>query len=125
MTTLTNRQREDNAVAAALAARPTIPPPTAYESLVTPYPVWAAIHEFGVPRNDHRSVSEGLLHDEFRTCIDLDESKLNRYFKTMASYTVSQGKIIFTIYERNSMIAFVQWVKDKIRCGKDPSMYEF
>ena len=43
----------------------------------------------------------------------------------MASYTVSQGKIIFTISESNAIIAFVQWVKDKIRCGNDPAMYEF
>jgi hypothetical protein len=92
---------------------------------VTPYPVWAAIHECGVPRNDHRTASKGLLHNEFRKCIDLDETKLNRYLKTMASYTVQQGKIIFTIPERNAMTAFIQWVKDKIRCGKDPAMHEF
>jgi hypothetical protein len=107
----TIEERETNTVDAALAANPPSLPPMAYGSLATPYPVWAAIHECGVPRKDnrHRTVSEGLLHDYLRTCIDLAEIHLNRYFKTMASYKVTQSWIIFTIPERNAMITFIQW----------------
>ena len=122
----TNKKIEEDAVKAALLAGD--PEPTPYGPLVAPYPVWAAIHKCGVARtNDrHRTVSDGLFHSDFETCIDLDKTKLNRYFKTLALYTtVAQGNITFTIPERNAMIALVQWVKDLIRCGKDPSYHKF
>ena len=50
MANLTNEQREDAAVAEAQAVTPSNPPPKAYEVLVAPYPVWAAMHACGVPR---------------------------------------------------------------------------
>ena len=61
MANLTNEQREDAAVAAALAAGNS--PPEAYETLVAPYPVWAAMHACGVSRTTekHRSVATGLF----------------------------------------------------------------
>ena len=48
MANVTNEQREDAAAAAALAAGNS--PPEAYEKLVAPYPVWAAMHACGVSR---------------------------------------------------------------------------
>ena len=50
MANSTNEQREDAAVAAELAVTPRNPPPKAYEALLAPYPVWAAMHACGVPR---------------------------------------------------------------------------
>ena len=47
MANLTYEQREDAAVAVALATSNL--PPKAYETLVAPYPVWAAMHACGVP----------------------------------------------------------------------------
>ena len=115
----TNEDREEAAVIAD-------PDATAYEPLIIPYPVWPAIHECGVKRDDHMTVSSGLFHDDFETCINLDKAELNKYFKTMTSNAnKKEGKISFTIDERCAMIAFVQWTKDKIRCGKDPAMYQF
>ena len=52
MANLTNEQREDAAVAAAVAVTPSNPPPKAYEALVAPYPVWAAMHAWGVARTN-------------------------------------------------------------------------
>ena len=118
---LTNEERERDAIADARAAGD--PVPTAYQGLVPPYPVWAGIRECGVARGNHTVVSYGLFHDEFETCIDLDRTELNQYFKTMNSYTAASNiKIGFTIPQRNSIIAFVQLANDKIRCGKDPAM---
>ena len=48
MANVTNEQREDAAVAAALAAGNSRP--EAYETLVSPYPLWAAMHACGVSR---------------------------------------------------------------------------
>ena len=126
--TLTTEKREEAAMANGVAATPpTVSTP--YENLVAPYPVWAALHECGVERDNkwyHHVISRGLFHDDFRTCIDLDRDELNSYFKTMAALkTNKEGKIPLSIETRNSMAAFVQWAKDKIRCGKDPAMYQF
>ena len=76
MANLNNEQREDAAVAEALAAGNS--PPKAYETLVAPYSVWAAMHACGVPRTGekHRSVATGLFQDNFETCIDLNDSAL-------------------------------------------------
>ena len=52
----TNEEREREAITDDRAASPPTVP-TAYQNLVTPYPVWAAIHECGVPRNDHKTVN--------------------------------------------------------------------
>ena len=57
MANSTNEQREDAAVAAALAVTPRNPPPKAYEALVAPYPVWAAMHACGVPRTGEKNRS--------------------------------------------------------------------
>ena len=54
MATSTNEQREDAAVATALAATPANPPPKAYEALVAPYPVWAAMHVCEVTRTSDK-----------------------------------------------------------------------
>ena len=77
MENLTNEQREDSAVAAALAEGNL--PPAAYETLEALYPVWAAMHVCGVPRTGekHRSVATGLFQDDFETCIDLNDSALD------------------------------------------------
>ena len=91
MVTLTNEDRENDAVTAALAAND--PPPKAYEALVAPYPVWAAMHACGVVRKDkkHLSVATGLFQDNFETCIDLNNSVLHNYFKATALLRVAEG----------------------------------
>ena len=93
MTNLTNEQREDALVAAALAVTPINPPPKAYETLIAPYPVWDAMHACGVPRtgDKHRSVATGLFQDDFETCIDLNDSALYNYFKSTASIGAAYG----------------------------------
>ena len=78
-----NEARELQAITDGLAHNPPFDA-RAYQNLVTPYPVWAGIHECGIPRtgNKHKIVSYGLFHDEFETCIDLDKTELDKYFKT-------------------------------------------
>ena len=116
---LTNEERAEDAVTAD-------PDATAYQGLITPYPVWAGLHECGIKRDDHHLVSSGLFHDDFQTCIDVDRDELKSYFKSMALYANrKEGKIPLSIAAKNSMVAFVQWAKDKIRCGKDPAMYQY
>ena len=100
MANLTNEQREDAAVAASLSASNS--PPKAYETLVSPYPVWAAMHACGVPRTGekHRSVATGLFQDDFETCIDLNDSALYNYFKATALLAAAYGQIKFQIQQR-------------------------
>ena len=91
MENLTNEQREDAAVAVALAADNS--PPEAYETLVAPYPLWAAMHACGVSitTEKHRSVATGLFQDDFETCIYLNDSALCNYFKSTASLAATNG----------------------------------
>ena len=125
MANLTNEQREDAAVAAALAAGNS--PPEAYETLVAPYPVWSAMHACGVPGTGekHRSVATGLFQYEFETCIDLNDSALYNYFKATSLLAAGQGQIKFQIKQRNNIRALVLWTKDAIITGQDPAMQEF
>ena len=125
MKILTNEQREDAAVAAALAAGNQ--PPKAYETLVAPYPVWDAMHACGVPRTGqkHRSVATGLFQDDFETCIDLNDSALYNYFKATASLETAHGQIKFQIQQKNNIRALFQWTKDAIRTGQEPAMQQF
>ena len=109
MANLTNKQREDAAVAAALAAGNS--PLEAYETLVAPYPVLAAMHACGVSRTTEkqRSVATGLFQDDFETCIDLNDSALYNYFKATASLEKTNGQIKFQIQQRNNIRDLVQF----------------
>ena len=91
MANMTNEQREDAAVAAALAVSNS--PPKEYETLVATYPLWDAMHACGVPRtgSKHRSVATGLFQDDFETCIDLNDSALYNYFKATALLAAAHG----------------------------------
>ena len=112
---------------AALDVTPSNPPPKSYETLVSPYPVWAAMHACGVPRTSekHWSVDTGLFQDDFETCIDFNDSALYNYFKSTASLAASHGQIKFQIQQRNNIRARFQWTKDAIITGQDPAMQEF
>ena len=125
MANLTNEQREDAAVSAALAANNY--PSNAHETLVATYPVWAAMHACGASRTTekHLSVATGLFQDDFETCIDLNDSALYNYFKATASLAATNGQIKFQIQQGNNIRALVQWTKDAIRTGQDPAMQEF
>ena len=120
-----NEQREDAAVAAALATGNS--PPEEYETLVAPYPVWSAMHACGASRTTekHLSVATGLFQDDFETCIDLNDSALYNYFKSTASLAATNGQIKFQIQQGNNIRALVQWTKDAIRTGQDTAMQEF
>ena len=97
MANLNNEQREYSAVAATLAEGNSSP--KAYETLVAPYPVWAAMHACGVPKTGekHRRVAAGLFQDDFETFIDLNDSALYNYFKATASLAATNGQIKFLI----------------------------
>ena len=102
-------------------------PPKVYETLVAPYPVWAAMHACEVPRTGekHRSVATGLFQDDFETCIDLNDSALYNYFKATSLIAAAHGQIEFQIQQSNNIRALVQWNKDAIRTGQDTAMHKF
>ena len=77
-----------------------------YETLVSPYPVWAAMFTCGVVRKDdkYKSVATGLFRDDFKTCIDLNVLNLHNYFKATALLKVTEGQIKFQIQHRNNIV---------------------
>ena len=90
---MNNEQREEDTVKAAKAADPTSLGPLPYVALVPPYPVWAVMFACGVVRKDnkYRNTATGLFQNEYETCIDLDNSALQHYFKASALLTVAAG----------------------------------
>ena len=114
---MSNKQREEDAITAAKRADPDDWEVKPYEALIPPYPVWAAMFACGVARaNDkYKTAATGLFQEEYETCIDLDDSDLQSYFKASALLTVTAGQIKLSMPQRNNIRAFVQWTKDKIR----------
>ena len=109
MSNISNEKREELAIDAAKLATPTGWEVLPYETLIPPYPVWAAMFACGVPRtrNAYKTTASGLLQDEYEACIDLNEKALLSYFKTSALLPPAAGQIKFSIIQRNNIKAFV------------------
>ena len=52
-------------------------------------------------------------------------AELQDDWKTYASLTVAQGQIRVRVVVKKNIRAMVQWTKDQIRTGKDPSATPF
>ena len=70
-------------------------------------------------------IAEEVFDDDFMSCIDKDISEIEEDFKTYSGLTVNQGQIRLHPGTKRQIKAFIQWVKDKVRIGKDPSLTPF
>ena len=59
------------------------------------------------------------------SCIDKDISEIEEDSKTYSGLTVNQGQIRLHPGTKKQIKAFIQWVKDQMRTGKDPSLTHF
>lgn len=53
--------------------------------------------------------------------MDITFKELDEHFKTYFDLTVAQGQIRLSPGVRKNVKAFVQWTRDEIRLGRDPS----
>lgn len=66
-----------------------------------------------------------MFNDDFRTCMDKTFEEIDADFKTYSDLTVAQGQIRLLPGVKTRIKAFVQWARDEIRMGKDPSVSSF
>ena len=70
-------------------------------------------------------IAEDVFDNDFMSCIDKDVSDLEEDLKTYSGVTVAQGQIRLLPGTKRHIKAFIQWAKDLIRTGQDPSQLVF
>ena len=76
-------------------------------------------------RNAATRIASDVFGDEFITCMDITFDDLDNDWKTYSSLTALQGQIRLQPNVKKNIRAFVQWCRDKIRTGSDPSADPF
>ena len=66
-------------------------------------------------------IADGIFSGDFNSVIDINIKELPEDYKAYSSLTVTQGKIMVNPGQRNKVKAWIQWCRDKIRMGGDPS----
>ena len=72
-------------------------------------------------RNAATRISSDVFGDDFTTCMDLSFEDLDNDWKSYSSLTVAQGQIRLQPNVKKNIRALVQWARDKIRTGQDPT----
>ena len=70
-------------------------------------------------------VTDDIFDDAFASCMDITFKELDDHFKTYSDLSAAQGQIRFRPGTRKNIKAFVQWTRDEIRLGRDPSRTPF
>ena len=70
-------------------------------------------------------VSNDIFLDDFSTCLSISTDEVNDAFVAYTKLTVPNGRVPFQPGVKRRVIAFVQWVRNQIRCGIDPSTIPF
>lgn len=76
-------------------------------------------------QSDAARMAEDLFNDDFYSTMDKTFEELNEDFKTYANLTQAQGQIRINPGIRRNIKAFIQWSRDQIRVGQDPSTMQF
>ena len=70
-------------------------------------------------------MATNLFDDEFDTCMDKTFDELDNDFKSFSDLATAQGQIRLLPGVKNKIKAFVQWVRDEKRLGRDPTNTPF
>ena len=66
--------------------------------------------------------ADDIFDNVFATCKDMTFKELDDHFKTYSELNVAQGQIRLRPGVRKNIKAFVQWTRDELRLGRDPSI---
>ncbi len=67
-------------------------------------------------------VADDIFDNTFLSCLDITFKELDEHFKTYSDLTLAQGQICTHPGTRKNIKAFVQWARDEICLGRDPSL---
>jgi hypothetical protein len=70
-------------------------------------------------------LASDIFGDQFSSCLDVTFKELDKHFKTYSDLTIAQGQIRVRPGTRKNVKAFVQWARDELRLGRDPSIIPF
>ncbi|KAI2502013.1 Reverse transcriptase (RNA-dependent DNA polymerase) [Fragilaria crotonensis] len=70
-------------------------------------------------------LASDIFGDQFTSCLDITFKELDEHFKTYSDLTVAQGQIRIRPGIRKNIKAFVQWTRDELRLGRDPTESPF
>ena len=70
-------------------------------------------------------ISTEIFDDDFLSCLDMSNNELDDNLKMYSALTVANGQIRLRPHEKRGIKAFIQWSKDQIRVGIDPSTLPF
>ncbi|KAI2505808.1 hypothetical protein MHU86_8670 [Fragilaria crotonensis] len=66
-------------------------------------------------------IASDIFDNTFTSCMDVTFRELDEHFKTYFDLTAAQGQIRLNPGIRKNIKALVQWVRDEIRLGRDPT----
>ena len=90
-----------------------------------PGPVFSVLDAMmacGLYEGTAEEVAEAVFMNDFKSCMSISESEMDKTFKSYASLTVNEGRIRLEPLVQKKIKAFNHWVQDKIRLGLSPSM---
>lgn len=70
-------------------------------------------------------MSEDMFGNDFAICMDKTIDEMNQDFKSYSELTQAQGQIRVSPGTKRNMKAFVQWVRDETRLGRNPEYNPF
>ncbi|CAJ1956295.1 unnamed protein product [Cylindrotheca closterium] len=72
-----------------------------------------------------KRIAYEIFLDDFTTTMDSTIDELNKEFKTLAGLTIAQGQIRLMPGIKKNIRAFIQWCRDEICMGRDPTTTPF
>ena len=72
-----------------------------------------------------RRLATDIFGNQFASCLDVTFKELDEHFKTYGDLSVAQGRIQVRVGVRKNIKAFVQWTRDQLRLGHEPSTIPF
>src|SRR5687768_15236837 len=89
------------------------------------FTVTQAIAACGVPANAAVTLANGIFLDDYKTCMDKTWEELDQDLKAYSDLTIVEGRIQLAPNVKMCIKAFIQWTRNEIRVGRDPSLTLF
>lgn len=70
-------------------------------------------------------IASELFDDDFQICMDIKLEDVRSGLKTLAELRVAEGRCSVLPGARRKINAFIQWTRDQIRNGRNPSNFPF
>ena len=70
-------------------------------------------------------IADDVFDDDFQSCMDKTIKELDEDLKSYSALTIGNGQIRLTPGNKRNIRGLMQWCRDKIRVGSNPSITPF